>query len=56
MNAGTLALALRLKAAIQAPRSAQEQREDALIAQSSEDAPYLPPDVARRLLYGMYVK
>ena len=55
MNAQTLALALRLKSAVNAPRTAQEQREDALIVQASEDAPYLAPGVARRLLW-MYVK
>lgn len=50
MNPATLALALRLKAAFLAPRTVQEQREDAIIVQSS---PYLPPGIARRLLYGI---
>lgn len=53
MNPATLALALRLKSAINAPRTAQEQREDALLGQASKNAPNLPPGVARRLLYGM---
>jgi hypothetical protein len=52
MDASLFALAMQAKRAINAPRTAQEQREDALISQ----APYLPPGVARRLLYGMYVK
>jgi hypothetical protein len=52
MNAQTFALAMQAKRALQAPRTAQEQREDAIIAQ----APYLPPGIARRLLYGMSYK
>jgi hypothetical protein len=56
MNAQTFALAMQAKRALEAPRTAQEQREDALIVQASKDAPYLAPGVARRLLYGMHVK
>lgn len=56
MDASLFALAMQAKRALQAPRTAQEQREDALIAQASKNAPYLPPGVACRLLYGMYVK